>query len=88
MENLCFFAMKIVGKKESIEEFTRRMQRIGGFEKDGIDRVYDCDIEDPRELSDGNILVLGYGDCAWSLWCACVNNPSPKEVGLEKAHVD
>ena len=83
MANLCFFTMKIVGKKESIEEFTRRMQRIGEFEKNGIGRVYDFDIEDPRELSDGNILVLGYGDCAWSLWCACMKKYRGEQPSLE-----
>ena len=83
MANLCCFTMKIVGKKENVEEFTKMMKREGEFKENGLGRVYDFDITEPDQLSDGTLLVLGSGSCAWSVWCAMMQEYRSPRPSLE-----
>ena len=83
MANVCCFTTKIVGKKENVEEITRMLQWKDEFKKQGLGRVYDFCITESDQLSDGTIMVLGSGSCAWSVWCAMMQEYRHPRPSLE-----
>jgi len=73
MANNCYFAMKIAGEKENVEEFIQMLQWQGPFENRGLGRVFSFEVNDfEPEVSENNNLVAmtGSGDCAWSIFSA------------------
>ena len=80
MANICTFDMQIAGAPAAVEEFVQMLKWEGKFENQGLGRVYsfECDLSsfetDPAGSS--AIQVVGFGDCAWSVWTAMRDRPS------------
>lgn len=74
MSNICNYEMKVVGKKENIEEFIKIIQCDYDYTNMDFDykkhiggRVFDADPTDIEKREDGKYEVFIYGSCAWSV---------------------
>ncbi len=65
MANNCFYQMRVVGKKENVEEFIR----VLNYEDDNhwLSRIFSAYDEGWENLKDGRVACSIYGDCAWSV---------------------
>lgn len=68
MANLCYFEIRAIGTKESIEEFVKVFNYDEGSDEDGYylarTEIHEIICE---ELPDGNCKATVCGDCAWSV---------------------
>lgn len=76
MPNYCNYGMRIVGKKENVEELIKYMKADYDYtdsknycsEKHHLFRVFECDVnEDSINEEDGIYSCEAYGSCAWSI---------------------
>lgn len=74
MPNLCNYQMKVVGKKENVEEFIKIMQanydyRAMEFSHDKHmgGRVFEAYVDEFKEVDNNKFAAIICGDCAWSV---------------------
>lgn len=74
MANNCVYDMKIVGSKESCEEWVRRMKNYDVANH--FYRISSCEVYAVVEEGPGVGTVSMYisGDCVWSLYSCCVSD--------------
>lgn len=82
MANNCFYDMKITGRKENIKELIQMLKWEGKYENNGIGRVFSCYDSSIEEICGDIGYTLVFGDCAWSVNSAMMNNAG-REHGLE-----
>lgn len=82
MPNLCDYGMRVVGKRDNIEEFIKVINghydyATKEFSYDRhLFRVFDACTEEIEELGDGSYGVNIYGYCAWSVYCCMFETSS------------
>ena len=74
MPNICCYDMKVVGKKENVEEFIKVIQANYDYNKNEFSfdrhlwRVFEANIIDTELREDGNFVAMITGNCAWSVY--------------------
>lgn len=72
MANICFYMMKVTGKKENVDKF---MQYINDYSIPNHFKRMEIDADfDEEDLGDGNIARILNGNCACSLESAGILN--------------
>lgn len=79
MANVCSCEMRVVGKKENVEEFIRMMEWKDEFKDKGLGRVFEVTVYDMEALKEDYVSYSIDLDCAWSIKTALVERP----IGLE-----
>ena len=78
MANYCSYDMRIVGKKENVNEMIAMLKYDHPDERHFY-RVFSAGIYNAEERPDGRYAVDASGDCAWSVYSAMI-----EEEGYEK----
>lgn len=73
MANNCLYSMKVIGEKNSIEDFIKMMKWKNEYKEDGIGRVYSCSVYESEDIKDTDkVAYYMEGDCAWSVCAAMI----------------
>ena len=65
MANNCLYEMRVVGKKENVEEFVKILKYE--VKDHWLSRIFSAYDENWENLKDGRVVCSIYGDCAWSV---------------------
>ena len=93
MPNYCYYQMKVVGKKENVEEFIKVMQADYdysemkfSFDRHMGGRVFEAYVDEFKEIEKGNYAALISGDCAWSVVCCMFDGALTYHNDLKTRH--
>lgn len=74
MSNICNYDMKVIGKKENVEEFIKVIQANYDYNKNAFSfdrhlwRVFEADVIETDLREDDNFVAIIAGSCAWSVY--------------------
>lgn len=86
MANYCCFDAKITGRKTDILEFIDMLRWKGKYKDAGLGRIFSCEYDnhDLNLAGSNDILsVIVYGDCAWSVKCAMMEEYTHPSIESE-----
>ena len=82
MPNYCYYQMRVVGKKENVEEFVKIMQADYNYQSMKFDyekhiggRVFEASVDEFEEVANGIYGANISGDCAWSVLSCMFDGP-------------
>ena len=73
MANFCEFDMRVVGKRENINELISLLNYEGTGEIDGFGRIYELNVTNEYD-EDGLSSADLSGDCAWSIYSGLIED--------------